>query len=980
MKEQIKDIILKEDIKQPYTDKELSEKLLVSREYITSLRNELKIFDSRERRKQYICKEIVEILKSNENISYRELTRIINKKGYNVSRYLITKYMNEIIKNNDEISKNLPSTKDSIGNKIDEKAEDMKGAFNKLIGYRGSLEMQIKQVKAAVLYPPNGLHCLILGETGVGKSELAEAMYKFAIESKRLSKDSPFIVFNCADYAENSQLLISHLFGNVKGAYTGAVNDKKGLVEQANGGILFLDEVHRLAPEGQEILFQLIDKGRFRRLGETEASRGANVLLIAATTENVESTLLATFRRRIPMVIQIPSLKERPLKERLQLIKIFFGYESTRMNAPIHVTLDVIRAFLLYECFGNIGQLKSDIQVACAKSFLPYVMGKEEVVNINISDLNTHVKKGLIKINTKRNEIDKIVWEDFYFSPDQYRNPIKADESIYGFSKELYSYIEKAYIGYRKQGLDIDEINSRIGNEIERRLKNVIKHVKNSLMPLSPEEISNIVGDEITFLVKQILKIAEKRLGKMDSTIFYCLAIHLNTTFNRIKQGGEIINTNLEKIKRDYKEEYNVALEIVAYIKNYYGLNLPEDEIGFIALYLRGNKIEEEKEKKVGVVVITHGNVSIGMLEIANKLLNTNHGKAVVMTLEENPHEVLKKVTSVVKAVDEGKGVLMLVDMGSLLTFGEIIYQRTDIKIETIDRVDTVMVIEAIRRSILPGSNLKDVVYAIENLNYSFNKIRVKNRLLRKEKAIIVICLTGEGIALHCRRQLRKSFGKKLKDVELIHMGFIGRRDFYKKMQETMEKYEIVAIIGSINPKYPGIPFISLEELYSNYGEKQILSLLENGNKCNFIKSFKGLVPNIVKESKIIVNSNEKTKEELLKSICNILAEEGYVKKGYYEAVIEREKMTSYVINQEVALPHADSRYINKSVIVIVKLKNPILWDKEQKVSLICLLAVDTNEKDAIRYLYNKFKNKRVVNLLKKAKEAEEIEEALINE
>lgn len=105
-----------------------------------------------------------------------------------------------------------------------------------------------------------------MGGSGVGKSELAECMYEFSVLSGVKSKDAPFIVFNCADYAENPNLLIAQLFGVIKGAYTGANSDKEGLVEKANGGILFLDEIHRLPSEGQEILFYLIDKGKYRRL------------------------------------------------------------------------------------------------------------------------------------------------------------------------------------------------------------------------------------------------------------------------------------------------------------------------------------------------------------------------------------------------------------------------------------------------------------------------------------------------------------------------------------------------------------------------------------------------------------------------------------------------------------------------------------------------------------------------------------------
>lgn len=89
----------------------------------------------------------------------------------------------------------------------------------------------------------------------------AETMYKYAKEIGKLKANAPFVAFNCADYANNPQLLMSHIFGVKKGTYTGAIMDRIGLVEKANEGILFLDEVHRLPAEGQEMLFYLIDKG-----------------------------------------------------------------------------------------------------------------------------------------------------------------------------------------------------------------------------------------------------------------------------------------------------------------------------------------------------------------------------------------------------------------------------------------------------------------------------------------------------------------------------------------------------------------------------------------------------------------------------------------------------------------------------------------------------------------------------------------------
>ncbi|CUH94593.1 hypothetical protein P22_0659 [Propionispora sp. 2/2-37] len=978
MKEKLHDIVLQENRKEPLTDMELSERLSVSREYVTLLRKELNIADSRERKKKYICEEISNLLASHRHITYRELSQLLKQEGYQVSRYLLDKYLQEVREQTPEHMLRTADNRGALAEAQQEQEQTGYAAFGNLIGINGSLEMQVQQAKAAMLYPPNGLHTLILGETGVGKSEMAEAMYKFAVESKRLSPDSPFIVFNCADYADNAQLLISHLFGSVKGAYTGATSDRKGLVEQAHGGILFLDEVHRLTSEGQEMLFHLMDKGRFRRLGESEFVREVQVQLIAATTENIETNLLATFKRRIPMIIEMPSLRERPLNERLKLIKAFFGYESTRMNAPIHVSMDVMKSFLLYECLGNIGQLKSDIQVICAKSFLAFVMDKDECVNIDVRDLNVHVKKGLMKINSQRQEIDALIWQDFTFSPERNKAADGIENDIYSFSKEFYAYIEKTYSQYLEQGLTTHEISRILGSQIEKKLQNVIKHVKGSLSPISHDEVAKVVGTETIALVEEILKIAEASLGKMDSSIFYCLAIHLNATFNRMKQGREIVNPNLEEIKIKCSEEYAVALAMVDYIKKYYGLELPEDEVGFIALYLHGNK--EEDEGKVAVVVVTHGSAGSGMVEIANKLLNVNHGKAVVMNLDENPHEVLERLISVVHTADEGKGVLLLVDMGSLLTFGEMIYERTGITVETVDRVDTVMVIEAIRRSILPGANLRDVVYAIETLNYTFKKTRVSQNLPKRKKAIISLCLTGEGMALHCSRLLKKMLGDKLKEIDLIHMGVIGRRDLYKQIQETMDRYEIVAIIGSIDPKYYGIPYVSMEDLLNNNGKEQIINLLDHGSKFSLISDYHKLIPNVVREAKIIMAPAGKNKQELLRLLCDGIISEGYVNAGYYEAVLERENMGSYVIRQKVALPHADSSYVNHSVVVIAKTPEPIEWDEESSVSIICLLALDINGKDGVRYLYNTFKNDNIVAQLEQAQSEQEIREVLLNE
>ncbi|AIS51487.1 transcriptional regulatory protein LevR [Thermoanaerobacter kivui] len=125
----------------------------------------------------------------------------------------------------------------------DESDMVVKDVFDSIIGANLSLKNAVQQAKAAIIYPPNGLHTLLLGETGTGKSMFAEVMYSFPKEIGRIKRNAPFVTFNCADYANNPQLLMSQLFGVKKGAYTGADKDRIGLVEKADGGILFLEEL-----------------------------------------------------------------------------------------------------------------------------------------------------------------------------------------------------------------------------------------------------------------------------------------------------------------------------------------------------------------------------------------------------------------------------------------------------------------------------------------------------------------------------------------------------------------------------------------------------------------------------------------------------------------------------------------------------------------------------------------------------------------
>lgn len=254
--------------------------------------------------------------------------------------------------------------------------------FEQMIGYDKSLSEALEQLKTAVFYPGNGLPIMIMGDTGVGKSYFVQIMHEYMIKAGILSSGAPYKILNCAQYYNNPELLSGLLFGYAKGAFTGAYESRVGLLEEADQGLLFLDEVHRLNAEGQEKLFTFMDKGTFSRIGETTL-RKAKVRLAFATTEKPQE-FLQTFLRRIPIHIYIPNMDERGIMEKRQMIEYLFSKESRNLNQVIEVTPRVMNILLQTHYEGNIGEVENTIKYACGSAI---ARNEQKQVKIQLRDL-----------------------------------------------------------------------------------------------------------------------------------------------------------------------------------------------------------------------------------------------------------------------------------------------------------------------------------------------------------------------------------------------------------------------------------------------------------------------------------------------------------------------------------------------------------------------------------------------------------------
>lgn len=214
---------------------------------------------------------------------------------------------------------------------------------------------------------------LITGETGAGKEMAARAIYNLSHTNNK-----KFIICDCVAIPEN--LFESELFGYTKGAFTGADKNKKGLFEEADGGIIFLDEIGEIPLSIQTKLLRVLEHHQFRPLGSNE-NRKVEVKVITATSRNLrECSKSGTFRldlfhRLNKIEIHLPPLRERPEDIPL-LVRYFLNRYSKQFSKLLKgVSRQVQKLFLQYRWPGNVRELENVLESAsmlCKKEFIDF--------------------------------------------------------------------------------------------------------------------------------------------------------------------------------------------------------------------------------------------------------------------------------------------------------------------------------------------------------------------------------------------------------------------------------------------------------------------------------------------------------------------------------------------------------------------------------------------------------------------------------
>jgi len=265
--------------------------------------------------------------------------------------------------------------------------EYMRGQLHPAVGSLmvGESDAFKELVRLTALVAPSDATVLIEGESGVGKEMVAQSIHQM---SNRASRN--IVTIDCCTLQEN--LLESELFGHEKGAFTGADRRKRGLIEIAEGGTVFLDEIGETSPLMQAKLLRLLDTGEFRRLGGTQSLSSDARFIVASNRELKQLVAEGKFRsdlyyRLCSVTIKVPSLRERRSDIRL-IANYFLNMRRFHRHIKKQFAKNAIRALMEHDWPGNIRELRNVVERAIITSSDRSIIGQE---HLGLSTVSTKI-------------------------------------------------------------------------------------------------------------------------------------------------------------------------------------------------------------------------------------------------------------------------------------------------------------------------------------------------------------------------------------------------------------------------------------------------------------------------------------------------------------------------------------------------------------------------------------------------------------
>ena len=658
-------------------------------------------------------------------------------------------------------------------------AAEQEDCFRQMTGQNGSLKHVIQRAKAAVLYPQKSLNCILVGGRGTGKNYLAERMHRFGIEQGVFPEGAPYVKIACSDYREEEEGFLKELSGE----------GRDTLWNRTQKGVLYFENA------------QYLSAATRRRLLSAVKENEKHGMILVSFTEKSQIDI-EEYYTEFPILIELPSLAERPLTERLELLSGQLNLEAARIKRSLVVKADLMRCLLLYECESNYHQLKGDIKIGCANAYVREYKSTEDIV-LYLSDFEHQVRKGFLRYRLHRKEIEELVPAQSVYRFDGTTVSVTEEKKA-----TVYEKIDRKANVLNQTGLSEEEISMILSAEVEQNFK----RYQNSLTQdvVNTEQLSVLVAPETIRLVEDFVKNAEQKLERRFApSVFYGLCLHVEALLRREDRNRDLAKEQMTEIISLYKKEYLLAAEFAETLSEKCNRELPLEETVFLTMFLCYPVSEAPQTGKPVLLFAYYGNgVASAMAKAVAGLTQMDNVFAFEPESDKNSTEIYDSLKEYIVSIHQGKGVFVIYDscfLGDMLPELE---EELGIYIRPFPMQALTMGVELVRKTQLQSNPEEIYRQTIREMKYVPWK---------KNNYIVTLCTTGKGGAEELKRYIEQ-YGKP-EQTEIIPLSVSDRDLLAKTFRNLRKNGEITCVVGTFDPQLYDIPFFSIVDVFGTKKE-----------------------------------------------------------------------------------------------------------------------------------------------------------------
>ena len=802
--------------------------------------------------------------KISRNFSTKELKQFTANdigESLNISRNLASQYLNELVKEKRAIKVNSRPVYFFHKRNVERSAQvtfdtcifsgldefliksrngESKRDFQKAVGHYLSLSPCIEQCKAAIQYPPNGLPILLYGANGTGKSYLSRLMFEYGKNERVIGADRHYIAVDCTEYARNTEKFAKNLLGE---------GEQAGWLSRADGGMIFFDEIDHLPSAGQELIFSYLVSGQYRAVGGEELCE-SGARLVFATSKPPGEAMFKAFARRIPIVIPVPSLNERTIDEKEEMLVTFLRREGQRMGVDVSISKKAFHCMLDYPYENNIDELLSCITSCCAGAYLERDAAGIAIRTYHLPDYML----SSLRFDTE-GEDDRLIHMNSYSKDNSFEQAI-----------QYFQMILDEYQDFKdgKQGFE------SMLNDCQLHLKDYY-----DFLIYGQKLVNNKIAN-YEQMINQIFETVGETYGislskKYSYLLARCLYIqlradHIVSKWVSVNEGE--IGALSASMRQNLPKETAIAAQIAGLVKQNLDVEVNSLNQLFLLLNIKSQNEHIAVASTAGII-LSHGySTATSIADAANQIIGKKVFEAIDMPLDIHSRDVAGVLEKHIERYITCRDIVLMVDMGSLEQIHQEMKNLANVNIGIINNISTALAVD-IGLGICGNMDMEEILKRASENNICTYRI-INN--VRKEDAIIFSGENGIGTAEKIKELILQSSDAR------IPVQFIAY-DYYRLVKngsrdEIFAKYRVKCIIGLFNPEIEGIPFIALEDIISMNAAEQLKRIfsayLDKGQlevfSQNMLKNF--TLQNVV-ESITILNP-AKLLDEVERSVTRL--------------------------------------------------------------------------------------------------------------